>query len=418
MNADSWQEIFFTIRKNKLRTALTAFGVFWGILLLILLLGAGTGLQRGAEAGFSSDVRNAIWVGGRRTAVPYKGLSAPRQIQLTMDDVDAIYNELPGVEFVSAESAMGSFRQGDIYVTYKNRSGSFGVFGTARNYFKIKIQQDYEKGRRLNDFDIGENRKVVVIGTRVAETLFDKNADPVGEYINIGGVPFRVVGVFYDAGWEGRMSERIYMPMSTFQKTFGNGRNIGIIALNPKPGVDGYQLEEDAVALLKRRHIVSPTDKKAFYSWNLLQQAEQLTALFGAITMFVWFVGIGTLAAGIVGISNIMIITVKDRTKELGIRKALGATPGSIVSMIMTESIFITSIAGYLGLVVGVLIIEGVNHLLVRLNLELSYFKSPEVDFGAAIAAIVILILVGALAGLAPAIRAARITPVAAMNED
>lgn len=417
MNLDSWQEIFFTIRKNKLRTILTAFGVFWGILMLILLLGAGKGLQRGAEAGFSSDVRDAIWVGARRTAVPYKGLAAPRQIQLTIDDVEAIYSQLPGVEFVSAEAAMGSFRQGDIYVTYKNRSGSFGVFGTAKDYFKIKSQQDYDQGRRLSGFDIDENRKVAVIGTRVADTLFPKTVDPVGEYINISGVPFRVVGVFFDSGWEGRMSERIYMPMTTFQKTFGNGRNIGILALTPKPGVDGFRLEKDAIELLKQRHMVAPSDSKAFFSWNLLKQAQQINGLFAAINIFVWFVGIGTLAAGIVGISNIMIITVKDRTRELGIRKALGATPASIISMIMTESIFITSVAGYLGLVTGVLIVEGTNRLLTRFNLDLSYFKNPEVDFQAAVSAILILVVVGALAGLAPAIRAARITPVAAMND-
>ncbi len=413
---DGLQEIAYTLKQNKLRTLLTAFGVFWGILMLILLLGAGKGLQKGAESTFSSDVRDSIWVNARPSSLPYKGLAPGRTIQFTEADIVAIKQQVPGVGLISAENPLGSFRRADIVVTYQNTSASFGVFGVADDYFKIKRYQDYRSGRRLNSLDAAESRKVAVIGTRVKEKLFAKNEDPLGKLISINGVTFSVVGVFYDSGWEGRMSERVYVPLTTFQKTFGKGDEVNVITLQPSSGVDGFKVEEQLVNLLRERHQISPDDKVAIFSWNMARQTADIGGLFVAINAFIWFVGLGTLAAGIVGISNIMIITVKERTAEIGVRKALGATPLNIVSTLLLESILVTSIAGYMGLVVGVGLLELVDSGMKALDLKWEFFAAPEVDFSSAVKAIILLVVVGALAGLFPAWRAAKISPIEAMR--
>ena len=257
---------------------------------------------------------------------------------------------------------------------------------------------------------------LAVIGTRVYEKLFAKSEDPLGKIINVNGVTYKVVGVFYDSGWEGRMSERVYIPLSGFQKTFGKGDQVSLIALSPKPGADGFALEEQVVNLLKERHKVAPDDKKAIFSWNLAKQTQQFSQMFAAIDAFIWFVGIGTLMAGIVGISNIMLITVKERTVEIGVRKALGATPAQIVGTLLLESILVTSVAGYLGLVLGVALLEAVSYVLTSFNIKLQFFSRPEVDFGVAIKAIILLVAIGAFAGFLPAWRAARISPIEAMR--
>jgi putative ABC transport system permease protein len=417
-DADKWQEVAFTLGYNKLRTVLTGFGVFWGILMLILLLGAGTGLQHGAENMFSSDVQDSIWIAGSQTSIPYKGLAPNRTVQFTEGDLAAIKHEFPEARYVSAENPLGNFYSGETVITRNELSGIFAVFGVADDYFNIKVYQDYRFGRRLNKLDSSEHRKVATIGTRVAEVLFPNGDDPAGKFITINGLSFRVVGVFYDAGWEGRMSERIYIPMQTFQNTFGQGENISLIALAPEEGANGYELERQVVELLRERHRISPDDQRALFSSNLAEQSRQIYGLFAAINGFVWFVGIGTLMAGIVGISNIMIISVRERTREIGIRKALGATPGSIVSSILMESVLVTSIAGYFGLVLGVGLLEVANYMLETLNVELTYFRRPEVDFDVAITALVLLVGIGSFAGLMPALQAARIMPVEAMRDD
>lgn len=416
MTPDSLQEIWFSLRRNKLRTSLTAFGVFWGIFMLVLLLGAGAGLRHGIEQGFSSDLRNSMWISAGKTSVPYKGLAHGRNIQFTESDLTAIAREVPGVDLISAENPLGSFRQADIQVTYGNESGTFGVFGVAKGYFKIKAFQDYRAGRRLNDYDSDEQRKVAVIGTRVSERFFDKLDDALGEQINVNGVNFTIVGVFYDSGWEGRMSERVYIPLSTFQKTFGIGENISAITVTPKQGYSGDDINEPISKLLKKRHNIAPSDRRAIHIFDLAKQSADVDNTINAISLFIWFVGIGTLAAGIVGISNIMIITVKERTVEIGVRKALGAKPINIVSTILLEAVLVTAFAGYAGLVLAVGIIELVNYALVSFNIELNYFVNPEVDFNVALTALVILISSGTLAGFFPAWQAARISPIEAMR--
>lgn len=415
---DSLQEILYTLRQNKLRTGLTAFGVFWGILMLILLLGAGRGMQNAFSDGWSNDVSDSIWIFPSTTSIPYMGLPTGRQIALTQADMAAIRQQIPGVRFLSSENPLGSFLNSDISVTYGAKSGSFGVLGVADQYFNIKEKVRFDDGRRLNSLDEDENRKVVVIGTRVSERLFLTHAEAMGKEIQINGISFRVIGLFYDKGNQGRMSERIYMPVTAYKKAFGGGQEVALITVRPEPGVDGIALEEKIMALLKQRHKIAPEDVRAIGVSNKAREAEDINAMFIGLNMFIWMVGIGTLLAGIVGVSNIMIITVKERTREIGIRKALGAKPSSIVWSLLFESVLVTSVAGYTGLVLGVALLEGVAALLVKFNIELPFFRQPEIDLNIAISALLLLILAGVLAGLMPALRAARIMPIEAMNAE
>ncbi len=415
---ESLQEILFTLKQNKLRTALTAFGVFWGIFMLIILLGAGQGMRHGMENRFSNDMSDTIWVFSGRTAIPYRGLPNNRRIQFTESDMRAIREQVPGVRYISSETPLGSFRQSDIIVTYGERTGAFGVLGVSDEYYDIKANIELRAGRKLNPLDNRERRKVVTIGTRVAERLFGRHDHAIGESIVINGVTFMVVGVFYDAGWEGRMSERIHMPQRTYQTTYGGGERVSIIGLRPQPGYDGFELEQRVRELLQRRHQIAPADRRAIRTNNAAVQAARFNATFAGINGFIWFVGLGTLMAGIVGVSNIMIITVKERTREIGVRKALGARPSTIVGTLMLESILVTSLAGYLGLVLGVGLLEGVTYLLESMNITLSYFQRPEVDFQIALTALSLLVGVGAIAGLVPAVQAARIMPVEAMRSE
>ncbi len=413
---DALQEIFFSLRQNKLRTFLTGFGVFWGIFLLILLLGAGTGLKNGAEAEFTSDARDSVWIFSRSTSVPYMGLSANREIRFTYDDLATLKREVPGILYAAGENPLGSTNRPDIIVRYKDRSSPFGVFGVTENYFKIKKYQELLNGRKLNALDEQQQRKVVSIGKAVADRLFP-GEDPIGKTLEINQINFKVIGVFFDSGRNGQMSERIYLPMSTYQKTWGQGETfIRILAYQPAPGANPFVVEEKVIGLLQQRHRVSPIDRSAIRAHNLLKQVQNVNAMFTAINSFIWFVGIGTLTAGIVGISNIMMITVKERTVEIGVRKALGATPFNIVTTLLFESVLVTAVAGYLGLVVGVGLLEFVNYFLTSINAELPYFRHPEVNFQLAATAIIILVSVGVVAGFAPAWRAARISPVEAMR--
>ncbi len=413
---DTLQEILFTLRKNKLRTLLTAFGVFWGIFMLILLLGAGKGMQNGIKQGFTSDAQNSVWIWARKTSIPYQGLSVGRNIHFTEADVLALKKEIPEILHIAAENPLGSVNRADILIKYKNRTESYGVFGVSDSYFEIKNGLEQLHGRNLNYLDDLEARKVAMIGSAVANNLF-AGEHPIGQSIEINKTVFTVIGTFHDSGQNGRQSERIYIPLKLYQQTFGKGQHyLNTLTYQPKDNADAYKVEDNVIALLKKRHKVSPDDRSAIRAHNILRNVEQTNALFIAVNTFIWFVGLGTLTAGIVGISNIMMITVKERTMEIGVRKALGATPVNIVCALLFESVLITAIAGYFGLVFGVALLELINYLLISSNTNFNYFKRPEVDFTIAFTSVVILVVVGMLAGFAPAWRAAKISPVEAMH--
>jgi putative ABC transport system permease protein len=410
---DGLQEILFTLRQNKLRTLLTAFGVFWGIFMLIMLLGAGRGMENGVMDDFGSDVLDFIVVSSGDTSVAWRGMGPGRKIRLDQTDVQAVAQQIQGVGVIAGEMAMDNGT-----VTFEGKNSNTDLSGIPDEYFRIKEDIPFNFGRKPNPLDLREIRKVVVIGTSVAERLFAKGVDPVGKDIRVKDVVMKVVGVFHDKGNRGRNSERVYMPRSTALKVFGGGDRINNIWLRPARGVDGFELEKKVLELLKRRHDVAPEDIRGINSFNMAEPAKRINGLFIGINVFIWFVGLGTLMAGIVGISNIMIITVKERTREIGIRKALGATPFSIVSTLLLESTLVTGIAGYLGLVCGVALLELISFGLRSAGAKLPYFLNPEVDFEVAITAILLLIGVGILAGLMPALRAAKITPIEAMRAE
>jgi putative ABC transport system permease protein len=405
---DNWQEIFSTIKKNKLRTFLTGFSVAWGIFMLMILLGSGNGLQNGIEYQFKSDATNTLWLWNGTTTKPYKGMQAGRQINFTNEDYDFVKNMVPGVKEISARYFLWQNR----IVSYKKEYGSFDLLCVHPDMQVIE-NPTLTEGRFLNEIDIQKNRKVAVIGLPVKKALFKNGENPLGELIKVNGVLFQVVGVFTDQ-YE-RDEQRIYLPISTTQMIFGGGNRIHNLTLttdlSPK---ESEQLEKNLREKLAQRHRFDKDDMGALYIGNRLKEYKQFQNLFLGIKIFVGIIGLFTIIAGIVGVSNIMIIVVNERTKEIGIRKAIGATPWSVILMIVLESVVITAMAGYIGLVAGIGLLE-----LISANMPATeFFRNPEVDFSVGVSATLILVLAGVIAGFFPALRAARIKPVLALKDE
>jgi len=405
---DKWQEILGTIKKNRLRTFLTAFSVAWGIFILIVLLAAGEGLKNGAKSQFGNDVNNAIWIEGGMTSMPYQGYKTGREIQLTNADYFEIKNNTKGVSIASA-----MYRPWESKVlSYKNEHIAYTTRAIAPDHCileNVKILS----GRFINQIDFDECRKVCAMGLPVKKALF-KNEDPINKYIDVAGTKYKVIGVFDDAGRGD--NERIYVPLITSQR-INNGQNkIHTIWA----GTGNSSIEESEVTAKKireklaKKYHFNAEDMNAVGIYNNNVSFKRVMDLLDGIKMFVFIIGVLTLMAGIVGVSNIMMIVVKERTKEIGVRKALGATPFSIVSLIILESVFITFIAGYIGLMLGIGLIE----LVKGFELESDFFKDPDVNLGIAITSVVLIIIAGALAGLFPALKAARVQPITALRED
>jgi putative ABC transport system permease protein len=408
---DKWQEIFHSIQRHKLRTLLTAFGVFWGIFMLVLLLGAGRGIEKGTYAEFGNFAKNSVFLWGGRTQIPYKGLNPGRWIRLRNDDIEAIRETIPEAKYIATLAYLG-----DSSVMYKEKDGSFTIIGL--NSEAIYIETPRLEGRFINVPDNEAKRKVAVIGKQVQKMLFAQE-DPIGKYITIRGVLFQVVGVFEPTGsGNEREAEQIYIPVTTLQSLFYRRHFIGNIAIIAEDNVPASVVETKVKDLLKRRHKVAPEDERGIGSWNAEKEFSQFQGLFRGIRIFIWIVGAGTIVAGIVGVSNVMLIIIKERTREIGIRKALGATPFSIISLILQESVFLTAVSGYTGLVVSVSLIELVGYLMDTFHLQSPYFNNPEIDFAAAITATIILVITGALAGLIPARTAAAINPIEALRSE
>jgi len=417
---DHWHEIGLALAKNKLRTFLTAFGVFWGIFLLVLLLGSGNGLANGATAGFGNIATNSFFVWGQRATKPYKGLPAGREISYTNDDLEAV-RRVPEAKVVAPRLQLGGFRGGNT-VTRGTQTGAFSVMGDEPAIFTIQSMR-LLSGRFLNQIDLLERRKVAVIGTRAVEMLFEKGEDPIGEAIQINGVYFKVIGTFgsRDSGGEGeRDAQTIFVPFSTFQQAFNMPDQVNWFAVTSADGVPASVAEEKVLALLRERHKVAPDDRRAIGHFNLEEEFSKVQGLFRGIRALMWIVGIGTLSAGVIGVSNIMLIIVRERTKEIGIRRAVGATPLAVMRQIVLESVILTSIAGYLGLAAGVAVLELINALIPAPGPDSgpNMFLDPGVSFTSALAAVAILVAAGALAGLFPAQRAVAVNPVVALRSE
>lgn len=404
---DKWQEIFDSIGKHKLRTILTAFGVAWGIFMLVLLLGAGKGLGNGISYQFEGDALNSLWIRPGRTSVPFKGMKEGRRIRLDNDDYKFLLDEFDKIEQLSGKYFLG----GNKVAKYKEIALAYDVQGIHPDGAIVE-GLTVTKGRALNHADQLENRKVAVIGEPVVDQLF-KEEDPIGKMVTLDGANYKIVGVFHDKEGE-RSMRRFYLPISTVQKVYSSLNRLDqlIVAAGDLSLADMNLLEQKTKEALQSRKMIAPDDRRALRVFNMANEFQSFVSLMFVTNAIIWMVGVFSMIAGVIGVSNIMLIIVKDRTKEIGIRKAIGATPGSIVSMIFQESIFITAVAGYIGLA------SGVGVLALLQDVETEFFRRPEVNFGVVFAATVVLVLAGVLAGLLPAIQASRINPVTAIKSD
>ena len=416
-DVDVWQEIFSTIKKNKLRTFLTGFSVAWGIFMLMVLLGSGNGLQNGVKENFASNSINIMWLWTGDTSIPYQGMKEGRTIKFNNADYTFLKEKGQDLEQVSSRY----YLPGTIVYTYRNEYGSFET-SSCHPALKEMEKVIITSGRFINEMDLNDSRKVIVIGDNVRKALF-KEEDPIGKYVKLNNVPFKVIGVTHE---KGRNDERTnYIPVTTAQRIFNGADRVHTFAITTKM----VKTVEEADSItnkvrqgLAMRHKFDPNDKKAMGSFNMLAEYIRTMKIFQAIKIFVWIIGIGTLIAGIVGVSNIMLILVKERTREIGIRKALGASPASVIGLVLLESILITTVAGYLGLVVGVGIMEGINYALEQALSSGAgdgiFFRNPTVDFTTAITSMVILVVSGALAGYLPARKAANVKPIEALRDE
>ncbi len=414
LDIERWREIFDTLGSNPLRTFLTAFGVAWGIFMLVIMLGAGSGLYNGVTKEFDGFATNSLYVWAQGTTMPYKGLPPRRWYNLKNGDTEAIKENIPEAAIVAPRVELGGFRSGS-NVFRKDKTGAFRIIG---DFPEIRALQPMEilQGRYLNRNDIVEKRKIAIIGTRVVNDLFEPGENPIGESIRMNGVYFTVVGVFKTkkSGHEAESdAQSIFVPLSTFQQAFNFGDNIGYFGILPLEGVKTSVVEEKVVNLIKKRHRIHPADEFAVGRNNNEEDFAEYANVFSGISFLTWFVGILTLIAGVIGISNIMLVIIKERTKEIGIRRAIGATPISIVSQILLEAIVLTSLAGYIGVVLGIWMVE-----LLGPMIEDESFANPQVDFGTVMIALGILVCSGCLAGFIPAYRALEIKPVDALRTE
>ncbi len=413
---DKWKEIWATLRANPLRTFLTAFGVFWGILMLMAMLGFGSSIQTGSQKQMKGMATNLLFVWGQMTTEAYDGLPPGRGVKYDLDDIE-ILRRLPGIDVLAPRLQLGGWMN-NFTVQKDSKSSTFTVMGDYPELRHI-IAFEYEAGRFINERDIAESRKVVVIGKAVQEQLFEPGEDPIGQYVKISGVYFQVVGItrtLRSGGQGDRDANTLFVPFTTLKTAFNTGNRVGFFAMTAKPGTDGPELERQVREALARHHRISPTDTLAIGSFNMFVMFEKFATFFIVLQVLSWVVGGLTLLAGVVGVSNIMLITVKERTKEIGVRKALGASPISIVTMVMKESIVLTTIAGLVGVAAGVGLLAGADALLS--SMPDSPLGPPNIALSTVLAAVAVLVGAGALAGIMPASHAASIKPIEALRAE
>jgi putative ABC transport system permease protein len=415
---DRWDEIIEALSSNWFRTILTAFGVLWGIFILVVLLAAGKGLENGVKSDFGGIATNTMFMWTQGISKPYKGLPKGRQFNYKTDDVQAIKDNVPNLRFISPRNQLGGFG-GTNNVVRGLKTGAFNVYG---DYPEIIQQEpmDITSGRFINYGDIEEKRKVAIIGEGVKTAMYGIAEDPLGTYIKINGVNFMVIGTYKKKGGNGDAEEeqkQIYVPFTTFSQAFNRGNNVGWMAITAEDGSSITEIKPQIFELLKERHTIHPEDDRAIGNFDLYEQFSKVNGLFIALRFVAYFVGILVLLSGIIGISNIMLIVVKERTKEIGVRRALGATPWNIRGQILMESIVLTIISGMLGIAFATLVIYGANQML-EANGPVDMFANPSVNLTVVLIALTILVVSGLLAGLIPAQNAIKIKPVDALRTE
>jgi len=410
---ERWQEIFDTIRKNKLRTFLTGLSVASGIFILVILLGFGQGMQNGIQQEFEQDASTSVWVWPGVTTKEFKGMNPGRRIQLTNENFNnsvSLFNE--NIEYNSPRI----FVRG-VTVNYGKESLVYSIQGVGSNFQFIENARIID-GRFVNYQDEKSVAKVAIVGRKIRTDVFNEVETPIGEYIEISGIPFKIIGVYKE--YEDREEERIYIPISTAQKVFNGGDRVNNMSYTLPPVENFDQAVDQAIAFkenlrsyLKQAHTIAPEDTGGIEVWSAMEEAKRYFTLTDNIKFFFWFVGVCTIIAGVVGVSNIMLIVVKERTREIGIRKALGAKPWSIVGMILHEAIFVTAISGFAGLIFSMALLEVVGP-----HIEIDYVTNPSVNFTVAFTTVIVLVVAGTVAGFFPAWRAASVHTIEALRDE
>ncbi len=415
-NKDRWSEIIEALNANKIRTLLTAFGVFWGIAILVLLLALTNGLRNGVTADFGDFATNSMFMWTQGTSKPYKGLPKNRYFNYKIDDVDAIKAEVPELKYVSPRNQLGGY-QGANNVIRGTKTGAFQIYGDYPEFIKQK-PMDILQGRFINYADINAKRKVCVIGPDVVNGLYDKGEEIIGSYIKINGVNFMVVGTFKISNSQGNSEEEantVFIPFTTFNQAFNFGDIVGWMAITANDQISITAVKERIFTLMRTRHKIHPEDVRAIGHFDLSEQFGRINGLFNILSVVGYFVGALILMSGIIGISNIMLIVVKERTKEIGVRRALGATPWSIKSQILQESLILTILSGMVGISFAALVIWVMNTVLDNVG-PVENFANPSVGMQVVFTALIILVVSGLLAGLIPANSATKMKPVDALR--
>ena len=413
---NTWQEIFGSVGKNKTRTIITVIGVLWGIFIYIALSGAAKGLDNGFEKQFETVAMNSMFVWAQSTSMPYDGFKTGRQLQLKLGDVSVLQNRIPEIQNIAPRNVRGVFGDEPGLIVRGQKSGNYAVYGDYPVFTQIATKKIYDGGRFINDEDIEQTRKVCVIGERTQKELFEEDEDPIGGYIRIDNIYFQVVGVHkFTPGGGFESDSDIYIPFTTYRKLYNSGDNVGWLTIAAYDDADVVQAEADVKAVLKGIHRVDPKDERAFGSFNLGEIFNRIMGFSKGMTFLSLVVGIATILAGVIGIGNILLISVKERTKELGVRRALGATPSEVRSQIILESVFLTMIAGILGIILG----AGTLSLIDNITKDADFpYTNPTVPIPYVLGALVIMVVLGTLIGLIPAQRAVSIKPIDALREE
>ncbi|MEO1033043.1 MAG: ABC transporter permease [Bacteroidota bacterium] len=415
-NRERWSEILEALNANKVRTILTAFGVFWGIAILVLLLALTNGLRNGVTADFGDFATNSMFMWTQRTSKPYKGMPKSRYFNYKIDDVAAIKAAVPNLKYVSPRNQLGGY-QGANNVVRGMKTGAFQIYGDYPEFIKQK-PMDILQGRFINYSDIDAKRKVCVIGPDVVKALYDKGEDVVGSYIKINGVNFMVVGTFKITNSQGDSEEEantIFIPFTAFSQAFNYGEIVGWMAITAEDNTPITSVKEGIFSLMRERHKIHPEDVRAIGHFDLAEEFGRINGLFSILSAVGYFVGALILMSGIIGISNIMLIVVKERTKEIGVRRALGATPWTIKGQILQESLILTILSGMVGISFAALVIWGMNAILDSVG-PVENFANPSVSMQVVFTALIILVVSGLLAGLIPANSATKMKPVDALR--
>ncbi len=415
-NRDTWQEIFDSIRKNKARTIITVIGVLWGIFIYITLSGAAKGLDHGFEERFEDVAMNSMFAWSQQTSVPYAGFKTGRSIQLKIGDVDLLKARIPQIQYIAPRIVKGVFGGDPGSVVRGQRTGTYNIYGDFPVLSKIATQKIYDGGRFLNERDIESASKVCVIGERTQKELFGKDEIAIGQFIRLDKVYFKVIGVrkFEEGGGFGDDGD-IYIPFSTFRKLYNTGNDVGWLAIAAYDDADVVQVEEDVKTILKKAHQIAPEDDRAIGSFNLGELFNKIKGFAKGLSFLSLVVGVATIIAGVIGIGNILLISVKERTKELGVRRALGATPGEVRGQIILESVFLTMISGIFGIVLGSFVLRGIDAATQDTDIP---YSNPTVPIPLVLGALFIMIVLGTLIGLIPAQRAVSIKPIDALREE